>query len=103
MIDAVLMFGFMNIVFEFVLLSMLAPRWRLRLLGNATARHLTHMCFLVINLVIHWGTLIGTMSAVLAFISSMLTVQLARKLYGFIEQGRYYHVGYIAYSRGELQ
>lgn len=103
MIDAVLMFGFMNIVFEFVLLSMLAPRWRLRVLGSASARNTLHVVFLLLNLVIHWGTLIGTMSAVLAFISSMLTVQLARKLYGFIEQGRYYHVGYIAYSRGELQ
>lgn len=102
MISAVLLFGVMNIVFEFVLLSMLPPRTRLRVLGSAAARNSLHVIFLVLNLIIHWGTLIGTMSAVLAFISSMLTVQLARVLYGYIVDGRYYTVGYIAYRTEEL-
>ena len=37
MIDAVLMFGALNVLFEFVLLSMLPPRRRLRLLGSESA------------------------------------------------------------------
>ena len=34
MIDAVFLFGALNVLFEFVLLCMLPPRLRLRLLGS---------------------------------------------------------------------
>lgn len=102
MIDAVLLFGFMNVIFEFVLLCMLSPRIRLRVLGNPNYRASLHIAFLLLNLIIHWGTLIGTMSAVLAFISSLITVKFAMLLFGYIEQGRYYKVGWIKYSAKEL-
>lgn len=102
MIDAVLLFGAMNVLFEFVLLSMLAPRTRLRVLGSPNRRNLLHVGFLLINLIIHWGTVVGTMSAVGAFISSMVTVKLAMWLYGYVEQDRYYHVGLIKYGIKEL-
>ena len=102
MIDAVLLFGLMNIVFEFVLLSMISPRWRLRVLGNRVLRNAVHVLFLLANLMIHWGTLIGTMSAILAFISSMVTVRMAIYLYGHIESNRHYHVGFIKYNVQEL-
>lgn len=101
MIDAVLLFGLMNVVFEFVLLSMLPPRYRLRVLGNPVLRNLLHVAFLSANLIIHWGTLIGTMSAVLAFITSMITVRIAQMLYGHIIEHEY-HVGYIKYGIEEL-
>lgn len=102
MIDAVLLFGLMNVVFEFVLISMLSPRIRLRVLGSPVLRNLIHVLFLSANLIIHWGTLIGTMSAVLAFISSMLTVQLAIFLYGTVTENRYYKVGFIKYDVEKL-
>ena len=102
MITAVLMFGLLNIIFEFVLLSMLPPRTRLRLLGSPNRRNLLHVGFLLGNLIIHWGTLIGTMSAVLAFISSMITVQIAMWLYGYVTDGRYYTIGFIKYSPEQL-
>lgn len=102
MIDAVLLFGLMNVVFEFVLLSMLPPRIRLRVLGSPVARNALHVCFLLLNLVIHWGTLIGTMSAVFAFISSLITVALATFLYGTVTDGRFYKVGFIKYNIKEL-
>ena len=102
MIDAVLLFGALNVLFEFVLLAMVAPRLRLRLLGNEAASNALHVFFLVANLIIHWGTLIGTMSGVLAFVASILTVNVARKLFGTIAEGRYYRVGWIKYSREEL-
>jgi hypothetical protein len=102
-VDAVLLFGAMNVLFEFVLLSMLNPRMRLRLLGEPYKRNLLHIGFLLLNLVIHWGTLIGTMSAVMAFICSLVTVQIAMKVFGFISDGRYYTVGWIKYSAEELQ
>ena len=102
MIDAVLLFGALNVLFEFVLLCMIAPRLRLRLLGNEAASNALHVFFLVANLIIHWGTLIGTMSGVLAFVASILTVNVARKVFGTITEGRYYRVGWIKYSREEL-
>lgn len=101
MIDAVLLFGALNIAFEFVLLSMMPPRYRLRLLGLPYYRNALHVSFLLLNLIIHWGTLIGTMSAVLAFITSMITVRIAMWLYGFVVDMQY-HVGVIRYNPGEL-
>ena len=102
MIDAVLMFGALNVLFEFVVLCMLRPRTRLRLLGDERASNALHLFFLVANLAIHWGTLIGTMSGVLAFVSSIATVRVARMVFGVITEGRYYRVGWIKYSKEEL-
>lgn len=102
MIDAVLMFGFMNVLFEFVLLCMVKPKLRLRLLGNDGAKACMHLCFLCINLAIHWGTVIGTMSAILAFISSILTVHVAIWIFGTIV-GTRYTTGLIRFSREELR
>lgn len=98
MIDAVLLFGLINIVFELVLLSMIPPKRRLRLLGSEGACNTVHTLFLLANLAIHWGTLVGTMSGVLAFVASVVTVRFARKLFGHISDGRYYYVGWIKYS-----
>lgn len=103
MIDAVILFGAMNVLFEFVLLSMIAPRLRLRLLGSHRASNALHFGFLLLNLVIHWGTLIGTMSGVMAFVMSMVTVRIARVVFGSIENDRFYHVGFIKYSTEELK
>ncbi len=103
MIDAVLMFGALNVLFEFVLLSMLPPRLRLRLLGSEAASNALHVFFLLANMAIHWGTLIGTMSGVLAFVSSIATVRVARMVFGSITDGRYYKVGVIKYSVEELK
>ena len=98
MIDAVLLFGVINIIFELVLLSMIPPTHRLRLLGSEGGCNAVHALFLLANLAIHWGTLVGTMSGVLAFVASVGTVRFARKLFGHISNGRYYHVGWIKYS-----
>jgi hypothetical protein len=101
-IDAVLLFGVMNIVFELVLLNMMPPRTRLRVLGSHIASNMLHLTFLMLNLIIHWGTLVGTMSGVMAFCASIVTVHIARRVYGFIT-GTQYHVGWIKYSVKELQ
>lgn len=102
MIDAVLLFGFMNVLFEFVLLSMLAPRTRLRVLGSQHKRNLLHIAFLLLNLMIHWGTVTGTMSAIVAFICSLVTVRAAQLLYGQIKDDRYYTPGLIKYRTEDL-
>jgi len=98
MINAVLLFGALNVLFEFVLLSMLNVRLRLRLLGSEIGVAVLHFSFLIANLCIHWGTLIGTMSGVLAFVMSIVTVRVARLVYGYMVDDRWYHVGWIKYS-----
>jgi hypothetical protein len=102
-IDAVLLFGAMNMLMEFVLLGMIPPRWRLRVLGSPAGRNSLHILFLVANLVIHWGTVIGTMSAVMAFVASIVTVRIAMLLYGYVIDDRHYHVGWVKYSVEELK
>ncbi len=102
MISAVLIFGLMNVVFEFILLSMLRPRTRLRILGNEGHCVALHFVCLALNLLIHWGTLIGTMSGIFSFICSIFTVMVARAVFGVIKEDRYYTRGLVGYAREEL-
>lgn len=101
MVSAVLMFGILNVLFEFVLLCMLPPKTRLRLLGNAVAQRFVHVFFLLVNLIVHWGTLIGTMSGIFAFVCSIITIQVARLWFGSITEQRYRR-GVLAYKVSEL-
>lgn len=101
MIDAVIFFGLINVVFEFVVLSMVPPRARLRLLGNKVAQLILHVVVLVLVLTVHWGTLIGTMSGFFSFILSMFTVGIARQIFGYIENGKF-HRRVIGYTVKEL-
>ena len=102
MIETVLAFGLIISLFEFVLISMIPPRTRLRILGNDSAKLCFHMGMLLINFAVHWGTAVGTMSATLAFICSLGVIWGAKKAFGFITQGRYYTIGFIRYNRDEL-
>lgn len=102
MIDAVIFFGLINVVFEFVLLSMLPPRLRLRLLGHRGAQTTMHVVIMILVLTVHWGTLIGTMSGFFSFILSMVTVAVARLFYGYVQNG-VYHRRIVGYNVKELQ
>lgn len=103
MIEAVFVFGVMNAVFEFILLCMLPPRTRLRVLGDHQKKSMIHIVFLLLNLMVHWGTITGSMTAITAFVVSIGVVAFAKKLFGCIAEQRYYHVGWIKYSIGELK
>ena len=103
MLETVIAFGAINCLFEFVLLCMVPPRLRLRLLGGDTAQLCIHMGFLLVNLAVHWGTLIGTMSSILAFICSLVTVRIAQIVFGRITDGCLYTTGLIRYSASELK
>lgn len=103
MIAEVLAFAIVMSAFEFVLLSMMSPRARLRLLGNHISKLICHVSFLLLNLWVHWGTVVGTMSSTLSFITSMATVWFATKVFGFITEDRYYTLGWIRYSTKELK
>jgi hypothetical protein len=103
MVGEVFAFALVMSIFEFALLSMMPPRTRLRLLGSDISKTICHISFLCANLWVHWGTIVGTMSSTLSFITSMATIWLASKLFGYIESDRYYHVGILKYSIGELK
>lgn len=101
-IEAVLMFGLLLAVFEFVLLSMIPPRYRLRLLGSRPLSNAIHVLMLIANLYIHWGTVVGTMSATLSFCASIATVQVARLVYGTVVDDRRVRRGLVGYRSEEL-
>lgn len=102
MIEAVIVFAILLMLFEFVVLSMVPPRYRLRLLGSKGACVATHMGMLLINLWIHWGTVTGTMSATGAFVTSIITIEIARTLYGTITDGVRTRRGLLGYKNAEL-
>lgn len=87
MIEAVLMFGLLTMVGEIILLSIIPPRARLRVLGSEWMRTLFHFGFAALNLWIHWGTITGSMTAVVAFIGSTITLRLGRWWWGEIRHG----------------
>ena len=102
MLDEVIAFAIVLVAFEFIILVMVPPKFRLRLLGNEAARVSVHMGMLLINMWVHWGTVVGTMSATLSFVTSLGTLWLATKVFGHIKDGRYYHVGWVKYSVQEI-
>lgn len=101
MVDAVFIFGALNVLFEFVLLAMLSPRVRLRALGSRAVTTALHFIVFALNLFIHYGTLIGTMSSILAFVCSLLTVAIARLVFGHIV-GSTYTLGWVKYAPQEI-
>lgn len=103
MLSEVISFAIILVAFEFVILMMVPPKWRLRLLGSQAARTSCHIVILLLNMWVHWGTIVGTMSATLSFVTSMFTLWVASKVFGFIVDGRYYTVGLVKYSTEELK
>ena len=103
MIEAVLLFALIISVFEFIMLSMIPPRTRLRILGSSGKKMAFHIGMLLINMAVHWGTMTGTMAATLAFIMSIGVTWLAEKVFGSITDDRYYTVGLVKYSVGEIR
>lgn len=101
MIEAVFVFGIMNCIFEFIVLCMMPPRTRLRVLGSQAKSNAMHIAFLTFNLIVHWGTVTGTMSAIGAFLCSMLTIRVARLIFGYVSDTTY-RVGVVKFSREEL-
>lgn len=102
MIDAVIVFALINVVFELVVLSMVPPRARLRLLGNKAAQTALHVMIMILVLWVHWGTLVGTMSGFLSFVLSIVTVTVAKTIFGSID-GTKYRRGIVGYKLEELR
>lgn len=102
MVEIVLTFALLLALFEFILLSMVPPRYRLRLLGNKAACVTTHVLMLGINLAVHWGTITGSMSATGAFVVSIVTIEIAKIMYGTVVNDMRVRRGLVGYRNEEL-
>lgn len=73
MIESVVVFGLLTAAVEFLLLYKFMPlRWLQRKPVQATL----HFGVAALNLLIHWGTIVGTMTAITALFVSFATVPL---------------------------
>lgn len=102
MLEAVFAFGMLLAAFELVVLGMIPPKYRLRLLGSRGGCIALHCTVFVLNLWVHWGTIIGTMSATASFVASMLTVTIARVLWGAITDNVRVKRGLFGFRNEEL-
>lgn len=75
MLEAVLIFGALSALFEAIVLWKTCPRWLIR--HGAVFIHLT---VIVLNLFIHYGTVTGTMTAIVAGLASFMVVPFMRRL-----------------------
>lgn len=102
-IQGVLVFGLLSMIVEFILICGLPPRLRLRMIGSSSM--VFHILAFGFNLAVHWGTLVGTGSAFIAFIGSFLTLYCLKLTFGGIyssPEGLRYRRGIIRYDAQEL-
>lgn len=90
MLEAVFIFAFVSALFELIILMKLSPKVRCRILGNPALITIVHTFVITANLIIHFGTVTGTMTAITAGLASFATVPLARRISGFVRKGVYY-------------
>ena len=102
MVEIVLTFAVLLALFEFVVISMIPPRYRLRMLGSKPLSMAMHFAMLIVNLWVHWGTVTGTMSATGAFVVSIITVEVAKLCYGTIVNDTRARRGLIGFRNEEL-
>lgn len=74
MLEAVLIFGALSAIFEAIVLAKACPRWLLR---HGTV--FIHLFVIGINLFIHYGTVTGTMTAIVAGLASFAVVPFMKK------------------------
>ena len=71
MLSSVLSFGLLTAAAEFMLLYKFMP---LRWLRKKPVQAVLHIGVAALNLLIHWGTIVGTMTAITALFVSFITV-----------------------------
>lgn len=87
MLQTVLIFAAVTAVFEFILLARATPRIRQYLLSHDG---ILHAVVIGLNMFIHWGTITGSMTAVVAGLTSFLTVPIAQQLWGHFSDETWY-------------
>lgn len=75
MLEAVLIFGALSALFEAIVLWKTCPRWLIK--HGAIP---IHIFVIGVNLFIHYGTVTGTMTAIVAGLASFMVVPMMRKV-----------------------
>lgn len=104
-IQAVLLFAFLSSLFELVILMKIKPRTRLRVLGSKRWPIFIHVITFSVNIFVHYGTVTGTMTAIVASLASFVTVPIARKISGSITKlnnKEEYNQGLITYTYQQI-
>ncbi len=70
-----------------LILAKLPRRLMLKALGHPLGLDLT---ISALTLVVHWGTFSGVMAVTVAGLLTSLATSAARRLFGYIQQGRYH-------------
>lgn len=90
LVAAVFVFSTLSAALEGLLLLKLKPRTRLRLLGSPISIFVLHSVIGVGNLLIHFGTVTGSMTAITAALTSFAVVPIVRWYSGYISNGLYF-------------
>ena len=80
MLSTVIAFALLTALFEAILLLKLSSEEKLR---QPWFRNGVHLTAIVANLAIHWGTIVGTMTAVTAGLVSFATVPVVIAIFSF--------------------
>ena len=75
MLEAVLIFGVLSALFEAIIIWKVCPKWIL-----FRAPVMIHLFVIGANLFIHYGTVTGTMTAIVAGLASFMVVPMMRKM-----------------------
>lgn len=104
MLETVACFAVITALFEWMILAKLSPKTRVRVLRFPGCITLT-AC--VLNLVIHWGTVVGSMTAVTAGLASIFITTVARWYWGYTMTANdgtlYYMPGQKKFTKEELK
>jgi hypothetical protein len=74
MLEAVMIFGALSALFEAIVLWKTCPRWLIK-----HGAIVIHLFVIGVNLFIHYGTVTGTMTAIVAGLASFMVVPFMRK------------------------
>lgn len=89
-VEAVFVFAALSAAFEAILISKLPPRLRLKVLGSERMSFALHSMMFGLNLLIHYGTLVGSMTAITAGLTSFMVLPILKLWFGRICNGAYY-------------
>lgn len=77
MVTAVIIFALLSALLEFIIVMKFMP---LKVMNKPYAVGLVHLFVFAMNLSVHWGTLVGTMTAITAVLVSFGTMPTARMI-----------------------
>lgn len=83
--STIVIFTVIKMAAEMLILGMIAPRFRLRILGSRAKTCILHVTFGGTLMLLQAHSILGTMSGLMAFVLSTVTVVIARNVFSYIQ------------------